>query len=192
MGGYQPFGHDLQRDQVISVHRRRPRLRPQAHQGRERSRRVVHAKGRGPVYVGAQCADHLGSHAASDQRLVRRAVGTSRTGRIGPAENGATPADWPKRPMRAAGHVLQVQRRPSERAVAGDALRDEEAAAGRAEGIDHGSDRRLELLALGAVRQRLRDDRRQADAFRARRRPSRRRHVHQCLGHGEIRVPVPA
>ena len=42
-----------------------------------------------------------------------------------PSENGATPADWPKRPMREPGHVLQVQRHARERAVARDALRDE-------------------------------------------------------------------
>ena len=42
-----------------------------------------------------------------------------------------------------------------------------------------------------AVRQRLRDDRRQADAVGAGRRPLRRRHVHQRLGHGALRLPVP-
>ena len=67
-----------------------------------------------------------------------------------PGENGATPADWPKRPRRAPGTFYQVQRCPRERAVARDAVRDEEAAAGRAQGIDHGSDRRVEHLALGA------------------------------------------
>ena len=81
--------------------------------------------------------------------------------------------DWADRPARGvadrrvaqaraqrARDVLQVQRHARERARAGDAAPDEEAAARRDQDVDHGSDRRLEHLALGGLRQRVGDDRR--------------------------------
>ena len=65
------------------------------------------------------------------------------------------------------------------------------AARGAARG-GHGSDRRVDHLALVRLRQLVGRDRRQAHAVGAGRRPLRRRHVHQRLGHGALRLSVPA
>ena len=125
----------------------------------------------------------------------RRATGRARCGasRTGPI------ARWARRRRsgRTAsccepGHALQVQRRPRERAGAGCAPRVAPAAARRAARGSHGADRRVVDLALVRLRQLVDRARRPERAVGDRRRALGRRHVHQRVRHGALRLPVPA
>ncbi len=79
-------GHDVQRDEDVSVDGRRARVRPRPDQGRAGARRHGDARGRRPLCVRAQREDHLGTPAATDERLVGHALGQARLGR--------SPAIW--------------------------------------------------------------------------------------------------
>jgi CubicO group peptidase (beta-lactamase class C family) len=87
---------------------------------------------------------------------------------------------WGK-PAQQAGHRVQVQRHPRQRAGARGAQCLAAPAAAGAEGIHHGPDRRLEYLALVRLREFLDRPRRQPSAVGDRRRALGRRHVYQRL-----------
>ena len=94
-------------------------------------------------------------------------------------------------PAARAGHTLQVQRRAHQRARSrGPAGAAKAAARGAARGVD-GSDWRLEHLALAWLRELVGGSRRPARAVGVRRRPLGRRHVHQRVRHGALRLSLP-
>ena len=83
MGRHRARRHDVQRDQDVPVHGRRPRVAEGVDPRRRRQGARLHAAGRRSVRRPAQSADHVGSSAAPDQRLARARSGASPTGRIG-------------------------------------------------------------------------------------------------------------
>ena len=96
--------------------------------------------------------------------------------------------EWLTRPRNKAGTVYKYNdTRVNVLALAALNLWRQPAAAG-AQGKDHGPDRRLEHLALVRLRQFVGGDRRPAGAVVDRRRPLGRRHVHQRLRHGALRL----
>ena len=75
--------------------------------------------------------------------------------------NGQTPEQWAKREMHEPGTFYKYNDTRVNVLALSALYVFEAAAAGRVEGVDHGSDRRVFDLALGGVRQRLGGDRRQ-------------------------------
>ena len=139
--------------------------------------------------VGAQPEDQVGSSAAPDQRLAGHAVGQAGLG----GSSGRRHAGRLGEPQAVgAGHALQVQRRPRQRDGAGGAAGVAAAAAGGAARGSDGADRRLVDVAVVRLRELVGRHRRQEGAVGERRRPLGRRHVHQLVRHGALRLPVPA
>ena len=158
VGRHGPRRHDVQRHEDVPLDRRRCGVRSRPDSRGDRSGRGLHAEGRGPLCLGAQRADHVGAPASPDERLVGDALGKARLGRPSAAWTNARAMEKPGNAR--AGDLLQIQRHPRERARAVGALRARTAAAGGAERVDHGSDRRIVDVALGSVRQRVGGDRR--------------------------------
>ena len=96
------------------------------------------------------------------------------------------------RELQRARHPLRVQRRPHQPPGAVAPAHVQEAGARSVPRRDHGRDRRLERVEVGAVPQQLRRHRRQEAALGERRHALGRRRVDQLVGHGALRLPVAA
>ena len=178
-----------QRDEDVSDHRGRPGVAERADPRRQRLRARLHAAARRSVRGGAQREDQVGPPAAADQRLAGHLWGKP---------------DWADRPEGddarrlaeaqavGAGDALQVQRRARQRDGARRAEGVAPAAAGGAAREGDGADRRLVDVALVRLREFVGGHRRTEDAVGERRRSLGRRHVHQLLRHGPLRLSVPA
>ena len=99
------------------------------------------------------------------------------------------PNEWLTRPRNKPGTAYKYNDTRVNVLALADAQHLAARAAAGAQGKDHGPDRRLQHLALVRLRQRLGRDRRPGGAVGDRRRPLGRRHVHQCLRHGALRIP---
>ena len=103
---------------------------------------------------------------------------------------GETLDEQENRKLYEPGHALQVQRRARQRDGAGGAAGVAPAAAGGAARRGDGPDRRLVDVALVRLRELVGRHRRPEGAVGERRRPLGRRHVHQLVRHGALRLPV--
>jgi hypothetical protein len=157
--------------------------------GRERLCARLHAAARRSVRCAAQPENQMGSSAAADERLAGHAVGKAGLGRS-PAGRKARRLAEPQ--TVGAGRPFQVQRCARQRDGARGASGVAAAAAGGAARRSDGPDWRVVDLAVVRLRKLVGGDRRPEGAIGERGWPLGRRHVHQRVRHGALRVPVPA
>ena len=182
--------HDQQRHEDVPDDGRRAGVAARADSRRQRLRARLHAAARRSVRVASTTRRSSGITCCARRATGRARCGASRTGPIGrwakSRRTGRTGKLW-----EPGTHFKYNDVRVNVMALAALQVWRRAAARRAARGSD-GSDRRLVHVALVRLRQLVGRDRRPEDAVGERRRPLGRRHVHQRVRHGALRLSVPA